>query len=125
MTNRKRFDIYDRALEFAIRVGRLMGKLPKNQAVLEYSRQLIRASASIGANIEEADGVLTKRDFVNKMGIARRESRESRHWLRLVKEVGAVNNPEVEKELEWQLGEAEEIMLILSSIINKTRNSGV
>jgi len=57
------------------------------------------------------------------MGIARRESRESRHWLRLIKEVGTVHNPEVKKELEWQLGEAEEIMLILSSIINKTRNN--
>ena len=77
MTNGRKFDIYDRALEFAARVAILVNKLPRIQAALEYGRQVIRASGSIGANIEEADGALTKKDFINKMGIARRESRES------------------------------------------------
>ncbi len=121
MTNRRKFDIYDRALEFAARVTKLVDRLPKSQAALEYGRQVIRASGSIGANIEEADGTLTKKDFVNKMGIARREARESRHWLRLIKKVGLTNHPEDKKELDWQIGEAEELMLILSSIINKTK----
>jgi len=119
MANMKRFDIYDRALEFAARVARLVNKLPMSQATLEYGKQIIRASGSIGANIEEADGTLTKKDFVNKMGIARREARESRHWLQLIKKAQLVNNKENEKELDWQIGEAEELMLILSSIINK------
>ena len=119
MANVKRFDIYDRALEFAARVARLVNKLPMSQATLEYGKQIIRASGSIGANIEEADGTLTKKDFVNKMGIARREARESRHWLQLIKKAQLVNNKENEKELDWQIGEAEELMLILSSIINK------
>jgi len=119
MANVKRFDIYDRALEFAARVARLVNKLPMSQATLEYGKQIIRASGSIGVNIEEADGTLTKKDFVNKMGIARREARESRHWLQLIKKAQLVNNKENEKELDWQIGEAEELMLILSSIINK------
>lgn len=120
MREERKFDIYDRALEFAVRVAKLTGILPRGQIALEYSKQLIKSSASIGANIEEADGTLTKRDFVNKMGIARREARESRHWLRLIKKVGLVSNAENEKELDWQLKESQELMLILSSIINKT-----
>ncbi|MCF7874095.1 MAG: four helix bundle protein [Candidatus Omnitrophica bacterium] len=48
----KKYDIYDRAFEFAVRVAKLIERLPKNQSTKEYSRQLIRASGSIGANIE-------------------------------------------------------------------------
>lgn len=123
MPNEKKFDIYDRALEFAARVAKLLNKLPKNLCVVEYGKQVIKASGSIGANIEEADGTLTKKDFISKIGIARREARESRHWLRLINKVGLINNPEDTKELSWQMREAEELMLILSSIINKTRRN--
>ncbi|MCX6340089.1 MAG: four helix bundle protein [Candidatus Aureabacteria bacterium] len=124
MTIGRKFDIYDRALEFAARVARLISRLDKSQALIEYGKQVIRASGSIGANMEEADGALTRKDFVNKMGIARREARESRHWLRLIKKVDLVREPEDRGELDWQLGEAEELLLILSSIINKTLKSG-
>jgi len=117
----KKFDIYDRALELAARVAKFVDKLPKKQVGFVYGKQVIRASGSVGANIEEADGTLTKKDFVNKMSIARRESRESRHWLRLIKKVELVNNPGDMKELDWQINEAKELMLILSSIINKTQ----
>lgn len=122
MTNKK-FDIYDRALEFAARVARFVDRLPKTQAALVYGKQLIEASGSIGANIEEADGALTKKDFVNKMGISRRESRESRHWLRLIEKVGLVINQDDKKELDWLIGESTELLLILSSIINKTKRN--
>lgn len=97
----KKYDIQERVMEFATRVAYFGIKLPKNQVSLEYSKQLIRSSASIGANIEEADGTLTKRDFINKISIGRREARESKYWL---------------------INEAREIMLILSSIVNKTKN---
>ena len=117
----KKFDIYDRDLEFAARVAKLVDRLPKKQVSFIYGKQVIQASGSVGANIEEADGTLTKKDFVNKMGIARRESRESRHWLRLIKKVELVNNLDDMKELDWQINEAKELMLILSSIINKTQ----
>ena len=83
----KKFDIYDRSLEFAVRVGKLINRFPKNLILIEYARKLIRSSSSIGANIEEADGTLTRKDFTNKLGIARREARESRHWLRLIKKI--------------------------------------
>lgn len=116
----KKYDIKDRALEFAASVAKCVNSFPKGIAAIEYGRQLIRSSSSIGANIEEADGTLSKKDFINKMAIGRREARESRYWLRLIKKAEIIydyNN----NELDALAKEAEEIMLILSSIINKTQ----
>jgi four helix bundle protein len=122
MTNKKKYRIYDRALDFAALTALLVNKLPRTQAAFSYGRQLIESSGSIGANIEEADGALTKKDFINKLGISRRESRESRHWLALIGKVGLIFNKQDLEELEYLVREATEILLILSSIINNTKN---
>ncbi len=104
-------------MDFAVRVGIFTNKTIKNQATLEYGKQLIRSSGSIGANLEEADGTLTKKDFINKMAIARREARESKYWLRLIQQVNRLECP----ELVTLIGEANELVLILSAIINKVK----
>ncbi len=118
----KKYDIYDRAFNFAVRVVKFVEKLPENLIAAEYSGQLIRASGSIGANIEEADGALSKKDFINKIGIARRESRESKHWLRLIESTIRINNQSDRVELSWLIGESTEILLILSSIIRNAQS---
>lgn len=56
-----KYDIADRALELAVRSARLIRSLPRETVAFEYGKQLIRSSASIGANIEEADGTLSKK----------------------------------------------------------------
>lgn len=122
MTNGKKYDIYDRAIDFAARTAIFVNKLPQTQTAIVYGRQLLESSSSVGANIEEADGTLTKKDFINKLGISRRESRESRYWLRLIGKVRLVFNQQDLEELESLAGEATELLLILSSIINKTKN---
>jgi four helix bundle protein len=106
-------------MKFATKVATLVLTLTQNQVSKEYSRQLIRSSASIGANIEEAGGTLTKKDFLSKLSIARREARESKYWLNLIKNVGLVKDPEL---LDILIKESTELLLILSSIINKTRD---
>jgi four helix bundle protein len=68
----KKYDIQVRTLEFAARIARFVDMVPKKQTSIEYCKQLIRSSASIGSNIEEADGTLSKRDFINKIAISRR-----------------------------------------------------
>ena len=120
MSNGKKYDIYDRAFKFAVSVAKFLEMLPKRTALIEYSRQLIKSSGSIGANISEADGALTKKDFINKMGIARREAKESKHWLTLIKAVGSFKDESLKKELDWLITESTEILLILSSIIKNT-----
>jgi four helix bundle protein len=112
------YDLDTRSMEFATKVAKLVLSLTQNQVAKEYSRQLIRSSASIGANIEEADGTLSKRDFINKLGIARREARESKYWLKLINNVGLSSDKEL---LDYLIKASTELLLILSSIINKTR----
>jgi four helix bundle protein len=120
---RKRFDIYDRAFNFAVRVAKIIDRLPSSIITKEYCRQLIRSSGSIGANLEEADGALSKKVFINKIGIARKESKESKHWLNLIQSTALITNENDTKELLSFIKECTEILLILSSIINKTKEN--
>jgi four helix bundle protein len=117
MTNQRKYDIKERSLAFAVRTAKLIDSFPRKITLLEYSKQLARACASIGANLEEADGALSKKDFLNKIGIARKEAKETRYWLQLIKQI-STNNP---ADLDPLIKESEEIKLILSSIINNTK----
>jgi four helix bundle protein len=119
--NRK-YDIYQRVFDFTVRVVKFSEKLPKTFISTEYTRQLIRSSGSIGANLEEADGALTKRDFINKVGISRRETRETRHWLKLIQATMEIQEDDLNVETDWLIGECSEILLILSSIIKNSSN---
>ena len=124
MSENRKFDIYDRAFHLAVRTAKFVDRLTQNMLVAEYGRQLIKASGGIGSNIAEADGTLSKKDFISKMGIARRESRESRHWLRLIGATVDIKEQKDKEELRWLINESTEIMLILSSIINKSQGKG-
>lgn len=115
----KKFDIKDRTFEFGVRIVRLVMKFPKNTAGFKIGEQLMAAGTSVGANVEEADDAHSKKDFIYKMGISRREARETSYWLRIVKEVELVENPENKKEVGALLKESIELRNILSSILSK------
>jgi len=121
--SKSKYDIGERAIVFAVNCRKMTDNLPICQKFKEYGKQLIRSSSSIGANIEEADGTLSKRDFVNKMAIARREARESRYWLKLIKACGMGNKEDIDNGIDPLIQESYELMLILSSIVNKVRTS--
>ncbi len=78
--------------------------------------QVVGASGSIGANYREANDALGKKDFIQRMKIARREAKESHHWLQLILEA----NIDKESEIKPLIKEAEELKNILSSIITKS-----
>ena len=122
-SDKKVFDIYERSFNFAVSVAVFLQKLPDTDINGVYKKQLVRSSSSIGANLSEADGSLTKRDFVNKMGIARREARESGHWLRLISRVSVQKDSQVYGEVSELIQEAREILLILSRIILKAQRT--
>jgi four helix bundle protein len=88
-------DIRERTFQFAVRVVSLVKSLPRTPEAQELGRQLLRSGTSIGANVQEADGAESKRDFVHKMSIARKEARETCYWLRLLQVSG-----EQQEELE-------------------------
>jgi four helix bundle protein len=112
------FDIKERTFLFSVRVVKLVGRLPKSVAGIEVGRQLIACGTSVGANVEEAHGGESKKDFAHKMGIAKKEARESRYWLRIVKAT-LLDDAEVDTLIQ----EADELVRILATIIHKTRRT--
>jgi four helix bundle protein len=114
--NSKQFDLEDRTLFFAKRVRILIKVLPKTIANIEDSKQLVKSSGSIGANYIEANESLSKKDFILRVKICRKEAKESHYWLRLIE---PNNNPGQEKERTELLNEAIELTNIFGSIIRK------
>lgn len=116
MTTRHNFDLEERTLEFAKKVIRLCKKLPHNIVNHEVAGQLIRSSGSVGANYREANDALSKKDFVYRIRITRKEAKESHYWLQLLIEANADLAEEVSKLLE----EAIQLKKIFSSIADKS-----
>ncbi len=111
-------DIADRLLRFARRVLRICRKLPDDFAGKHVSKQLIRSSSGAGSNYEEARGAESSADFVHKLGVSRKEMRESLYWLRL-------SDGELleDEEIGSLTREANELTAILTSSM-KTAKSG-
>ncbi|OGH12138.1 MAG: four helix bundle protein [Candidatus Levybacteria bacterium RIFCSPHIGHO2_01_FULL_36_15] len=114
--NSKQYDLEERTFEFAKNVRIFVKKLPKTIVNIEDGKQLIRSSGSIGANYIEANEALSKKDFIMRIKISRKETKESRYWLKLIN----INNYEFEEEKKRLIKESTELMNIFGSIIRKS-----
>ncbi len=116
MTNeqviKKKFDLEERTAKFGEKVIGLCKKIPRNPVTDPLITQLIKASTSVGANYCEADDAESKQDFKHKIGICKKESRESKHFLRML--VIAFDEIKEEARVLWQ--EAKELNLIFNAI---------
>jgi four helix bundle protein len=92
--------------------------LPKTLSNIEDCKQLVKASGSVGANYIEANESLGKKDFAMRIRISRKESKESRYWLRLVDTEG---NNGLDEERDGLIQEATELMKIFGSILQKCK----
>lgn len=108
-------DLKDRTLEFAKRVARLCRKLPHEIVNYKLIDQVIRSSASVGANYLEANDCLGKKDFLHRLRISRKESKETIFWLEILKDGNNILNDEI----SYLINECTEIRNILSAIITK------
>jgi four helix bundle protein len=115
--NSKQYDLEERTLKFAKEVIKFVKSLPRTIANVEIIKQLIRASGSVGANYIEANEALSKKDFVMRVKICRKEAKESRYWLKLIE----VNGEDAEKQRQLLIQEATEIMKIFGAILEKTK----
>ena len=115
--NSKPYDLEDRTLAFAKRARALVKKLPKTIANIEDGKQLVRASGSVGANYIEANESLSKKDFIMRIKICRKEVKESRYWLKLID----INDLEQESNREDLINEATELMNIFGAILQKSQ----
>lgn len=112
--------ILEKSFQFSIKIVKLYKFLNEGKREFDLSRQLLRAGTSIGANVEEAVGASSKRDFKYKLDIAYREARETHYWIRLLRETTII-----EKEsANPLLADCEELLRILGAIQNtlKTNN---
>lgn len=114
--NSKSYDLEERTFTFAQRVRKFVKKLPKNMVNYQDCPQLIRSSGSVGANYIEANDSISPKDFLHRIKISRKEAKESKFWLRLIE----TEDSDLEVERVALINEANELMLILSSIM---RNS--
>lgn len=111
-----------KAFDFARNVLGLVLKLPKDETRFVLGKQLLRAGTSVGANIEEALGGLSKRDFTHSMNIAKKEARESKYWLKLLR---SVFDEEMTEKVDVLIKDANELIKILTAIVQTSQNSGV
>lgn len=110
--------IQEMSYAFALRIIALCREMTsRNEFVI--SKQLLKAGTSIGANVEEAQAGQSRADFLSKMTIASKEARESRYWLRLVRDSKLMD----ESDVAPLLTESEELVKILASIVKTTAAS--
>jgi len=118
--NSKQYDLEERSYKFAKAVRVFVKKLPRNTANFEDGKQLVRSSGSVGANYIEANESLSKKDFLMRIKIARKEAKETWYWLNLVDTSGDM---ELEKECLGLANESKELMLILGAILRKSESN--
>lgn len=116
-SNTKQYDLEDRTYKFALRCREFVKKIPRTISNIEYGKQLIRSSGSQAANYIEANEAITKKEFIYRIRLCRKESKESCLWLKLV-DVREIS--ELTSEQSDLINEAIELRNIFSSIINKS-----
>ena len=112
--------ILEKSYNFALRIVKLYLHLRKEKVERELLIQLLKSGTSIGANVEEAVGAQSKSDFIHKISVAYKESRETSYWLKLLKEAEIMEL----KLAESFLIESEELKKILSSILKTSKGIG-
>ncbi|MBX7244004.1 MAG: four helix bundle protein [Candidatus Sumerlaeaceae bacterium] len=108
--------VKDRSFKFAVRIVKLARHLRDDKREYDLASQILRAGTSIGANINEALGGQSDKDFASKMSIAAKEARETLYWLELLDEAGVVKS----EKIEGLRRECIEILRMLKSIVLTT-----
>lgn len=114
---KKIYDLEERTAKFGEGMIKFSKKIPNNPVTIRLIPQLVGAGTSIGANYCEADDAESKKDFKHKIGICKKEARETKHFLRMI----AVAVPELADEARVLWREAKELHLIFNAINNRLK----
>ena len=114
----KQYDLEERTAKFGEDILKFSKCIPKNVITIPLISQLVRAGTSVGANYCEADDAESRKDFLHKIGICKKEARESKHWLRMI----IIPCPELTGDARQLWQEAKELNLIFNAIAKKTRS---
>ena len=108
-----------KSFSFSLRIIKLYQFMNSVQKETILSKQILRSGTSIGANIEEAIGGQSKKDFISKLSISYKEARETHYWLRLLKDSDLIEN----KLAYSLLINCEELLKLLTTILNSTKRN--
>ena len=111
--SKRKYDLCERTTIFSQAIIDFCKNVPQSSITSPLISQLVRSGTSIGANYSEADEANSKKDYINKVSIAKKETKETKYWLQLVGQTVENSKPKA-REL-WK--EAQELNLILASII--------
>jgi len=117
MSPKKKYDLEERTAKFGEDVLKLCKKMSRNELTRPIINQLVKCGTSVGANYCEADDAESKADFRHKIGICKKESRETKHFLRMC----AVVQPELKEEARLLWIEGKELNLIFNAIYKKVK----
>ncbi len=112
-------DIHDRIYKFVLTVLNEVKKVPRTTENIVLIKQVIRSAGSIGANAAEADGAESKKEFIHKFTIAKKEAKETWYWLSIIKDY----NQQIKDKFMNLLDENQQIIAIISKIIINSKNS--
>jgi four helix bundle protein len=110
-------NLVNRTFDFAVAVGKLVTQLPYDLLNRQYFAQIIRSSASVGANYRASQRAKSSQDFINKLKIVEEEADETLYFLQLILEF----NPTCKKDIVLLIDECVEIVKIVVASINTTR----
>lgn len=114
---KRSYDLEERTYEFAKDVIKIAKNLKENSVNSRIINQIVGSASSIGANYCEANEAESRQDFVHKIGISKKETKETLYWLKLLE----ISNPEISDKLEILRNECHELLLIFSSIIKTSK----
>jgi four helix bundle protein len=106
----------EKSYKFALMIIALYKQIIEKKREFVLTKQLLRAGTSIGANVEEAIGAQSKKEFAAKMSIAYKECRETHYWLRLLRDSGYIDNIESDSII----ADCEELCKIIGSIVRSS-----
>ena len=112
------YDLEDRTFEYAKSVRAFIKSIPKTLSNIEDGKQLIRSSGSVGANYIEANEALSKKDFLYRIKLCRKEAKESRFWIKLM---DTEHDDTLNKLKKSLANETTELMKIFGSIVTKSQ----
>ena len=115
----KQFNLEERVARFAETLIAFLKTLKETNLNKSLISQVIRSGTSIGANYYEADAAESKKDFQHKLGICKKEAKETCYWLRMISNI----HPERKEELRALWKETHELVLIFSASIATSRKN--
>ncbi len=111
--------VQNKSFQFSVRIIKLYRFLIKKEKEYNLPKQILRCGTSIGANIEEAIGGQSKKDFIAKMSISYKEARETYYWLKLFRETQYIS----ENQANSLMKDCEEILKLLTSILKTSKKN--